>query len=223
MKAKKVGSGRGGGSGNGRGGGGSAAGRGGSTAGRGGAGGNAEAKLGGGSGAGRGGSTAGRGGAGGNAEAIERVADAVAGESAEALAGELGAAGIVKDPGKLVANLKTTIRRLMVEEGTYKKGKTYQVEAAASTMLLWRKIRDAAMRTEAPTIVETSRESDSRTKLNPVFQLYVQFTNLLRHDLRALALNFDAKALPADDEDEGNDVLSQLMRRRAEDDAEEDE
>lgn len=194
MKAKKVGSGRGGGSGNGRGGGGSAAGRGGGSA--------AEH---------------------GGAEAIERVADAVAGESAEALAGELGAAGIVKDPGKLVANLKTTIRRLMVEEGTYKKGKTYQVEAAASTMLLWRKIRDAAMRTEAPTIVETSRESDSRTKLNPVFQLYVQFTNLLRHDLRALALNFDAKALPADDEDEGNDVLSQLMRRRAEDDAEEDE
>lgn len=180
---------------------------------------------GGGSGNGRGGggSAAGRGGAGGNAEAIERVADAVAGESAEALAGELGAAGIVKDPGKLVANLKTTIRRLMVEEGTYKKGKTYQVEAAASTILLWRKIRDAAMRTEGPTIVETSRESDSRTKLNPVFQLYVHFTNLLRRDLRALALNFDAKALPADDEDEGNDVLSQLMRRRAEDDAEEDE
>lgn len=147
----------------------------------------------------------------------KKAVDKLAEDAAEQLAEQVGAALPVKDPKKLVKNLSTTIKRYMNEDGTYKSSKTYQVEAAASTLLLWRKIRDEALQITDPTITETSRESDSRMKLHPLFQLYVQFTNLLRHDLRALALNFDAKSLQPDEEDDKNDALASLMKRREED------
>lgn len=117
---------------------------------------------------------------------------------------------------KKLANLKTYIRKTLKENGLYKKEMTHQVELTASTLLIFRKIRDDILvAEEPPMITEVSREGESRKKENPIYNLYGKFADLLRRDLRALKMNQELTRGREDKDemiDSANDPLKKLMQ-----------
>lgn len=151
------------------------------------------------------------------ADAIERKEDAVGdvavrGVGAEAKGSEVAAtdALTLEEATKKLENLRRTIRKLLNEQGKYRKELTYQVEVAASTLLAWRKVRDEAISIQRIVLRETSREGDERWKAHPIFEMYAKMTDVLRRDLRALQMNKEReKAL--EDDGEGGDGLTELM------------
>ena len=112
------------------------------------------------------------------------------------------------------------LRKVLKDEGLYRKEMSQQVELTASTLLVFRKIRDAALdEIEKATIKETSREGDTRIKNNPIFFLYKEMADLLRRDLRALNMNKELTKGKTDKiNDEEEDALALLMRKQSEDD-----
>ena len=116
----------------------------------------------------------------------------------------------LEEATKKLENLRRTIRKLLNEQGKYRKELTYQVEVAASTLLAWRKVRDEAISIQRIVLRETSREGDERWKAHPIFEMYAKMTDVLRRDLRALQMNKEReKAL--EDDGEGGDGLTELM------------
>lgn len=112
------------------------------------------------------------------------------------------------------------LRKVLKDEGLYRKEMSQQVELTASTLLVFRKIRDAALsESEEPTVVEMSREGFSRQKANPIYFLYEKMADLLRRDLRALNMNKELtkgkEDKPLDEEEDG---LAMLMRDFKEED-----
>ena len=112
------------------------------------------------------------------------------------------------------------LRKVLKDEGLYRKEMSQQVELTASTLLVFRKIRDAALdEIEKATIKETSREGDTRIKNNPIFFLYKEMADLLRRDLRDLNMNKELTKGKTDKiNDEEEDALALLMRKQSEDD-----
>lgn len=151
----------------------------------------------------------GKNGADGDAEAARSsVAASVA--TAEAAAMKL------EEATKKLENLRRTIRKLLNEQGKYRKELTYQVEVAASTLIAWRKVRDEAISIQRIVLKETSREGDERWKAHPIFEMYAKMTDVLRRDLRALQMNKEReKAM--EDEGDGGDGLTELMAALGED------
>lgn len=116
----------------------------------------------------------------------------------------------LEEATKKLENLRRTIRKLLNEQGKYRKELTYQVEVAASTLMAWRKVRDEAITVRSIVLRETSREGDERWKAHPIFEMYAKMTDVLRRDLRALQMNKEReKAL--EDDGEGGDGLTELM------------
>lgn len=116
----------------------------------------------------------------------------------------------LEEATKKLENLRRTIRKLLNEQGKYRKELTYQVEVAASTLMAWRKVRDEAITVQRIVLRETSREGDERWKAHPIFEMYAKMTDVLRRDLRALQMNKEReKAL--EDDGEGGDGLTELM------------
>lgn len=106
------------------------------------------------------------------------------------------------------------LRKVLKEEGLYRKEMSQQVELTASTLLVYRKIRDVALSDdETPTVTETSREGFSRQKANPIFFLYEKMADLLRRDLRALNMNKELTKGKDDKTDDEEDGLAMLMKR----------
>lgn len=126
---------------------------------------------------------------------------------------------------KKLNNLKTYIRKTLKENGLYKKEMTHQVELTASTLLIFRKIRDDILLAEEnPIIEETSREGDKRKKENPIYNLYGKFADLLRRDIRALKMNQELTRGKDDKEEkieESNDPLKVLMQNLDDEDNDE--
>ena len=124
------------------------------------------------------------------------------------------------DTGKKLEMMIRYLRKVLKDEGLYRKEMSQQVELTASTLLVFRKVRDAALdEIEKATIKETSREGDTRIKNNPIFFLYKEMADLLRRDLRALNMNKEltkGKTDKINDEEEG--ALALLMRQQSEDD-----
>ena len=117
-------------------------------------------------------------------------------------------------PEKMLDNLIRTLRQTLKDEGLYKPEMARQVELTASTLMVFRKVRDVVLRAdEKATVKETSREGDARIKNNPVFFLYKEMADLLQRNLRALNMN---KELTKGREDKTNgnedDPLAMLMR-----------
>lgn len=93
-------------------------------------------------------------------------------------------------PEAQLEDLKRYIKKVLNEAGMYRPEMTYQVELTASTMQIFKKIRDEILVNEAPPIIEEkSREGDMRKKENPIYTLYGKFADLLRRDLRSLNMN----------------------------------
>lgn len=123
------------------------------------------------------------------------------------------------DNGKKLEMMIRYLRKILKDEGIYRKEMSQQVELTASTLLVFRKVRDVVLSdNESALIIETSREGDKRVKNNPVFFLYKEMADLLRRDLRALNMNKELtkgkEDLKTDDED---DALAVLMRQQTED------
>ena len=108
----------------------------------------------------------------------------------------------------------------MTKEGLYRPEMARQLELTASTLMVFRVVRDVAIRlNQDVTIKETSREGDARIKNNPVIYQYIQVADLLQRNLRALNMN---KELTRGKDDKVNesedDPLALLMKEQKEDD-----
>ena len=124
------------------------------------------------------------------------------------------------ETGKKLEMMIRYRRKVLKDEGLYRKEMSQQVELTASTLLVFRKVRDEALNEiEKATIKETSREGDTRIKNNPIFFLYKEMADLLRRDLRALNMNKELTKGKTDKiNDEEEDALALLMRQQSEDD-----
>ena len=122
------------------------------------------------------------------------------------------------DPEKTLDGLIRTLRQTLTKQGLYTPEMARQVELTASTLLLFRKVRDVAMsEAESVTIKETSREEHSRIKNNPIFFLYKEYADLLQRNLRALNMNKELTKGKDDKQTETDvDPLALLMRDQAE-------
>lgn len=118
------------------------------------------------------------------------------------------------DPEKTLDGLIRTLRQTLMKQGLYTPEMARQVELTASTLLLFRKVRDVAMsEAESVTIQETSREEHSRIKNNPIFFLYKEYADLLQRNLRALNMNKELTKGKDDKQSESDvDPLALLMR-----------
>ena len=122
-----------------------------------------------------------------------------------------------QDPEKTLDGLVRTLRQTLTKADIYRPEMARQVELTASTLMVFRKVRDAVLHElEAVTVKETSREGDSRIKNNPVFFLYKEMADLLQRNLRAL--NMNKELTKGNDKQTENDVdpLALLMRDQAE-------
>ena len=125
-----------------------------------------------------------------------------------------------KTPEKTLDGLIRTMRQTLTKEGLYRPEMARQVELTASTLMVFRVVRDVAIRlNQDVTIKETSREGDARIKNNPVIYQYIQVADLLQRNLRALNMN---KELTRGKDDKVNesedDPLALLMKEQKEDD-----
>jgi hypothetical protein len=118
------------------------------------------------------------------------------------------------DPEKTLDGLIRTLRQTLMKQGLYTPEMARQVELTASTLLLFRKVRDVAMsEAESVTIKETSREEHSRIKNNPIFFMYKEYADLLQRNLRALNMNKELTKGKDDKQSESDvDPLALLMR-----------
>lgn len=127
------------------------------------------------------------------------------------------------DLEKRLEGLKTVIRRTLKAAGKYRSEMTQQVELTATTLLIFRKIRDEILSHDEPPIIEEkSREGDCRKKENPIYTMYRDFANLLRRDLRALSMNKELARRDKEDDDaeEGKGTLITLMKELNKEDEE---
>ena len=116
---------------------------------------------------------------------------------------------------KMLKSLKDYMRRALTERGKYSGEYTYQVEIAAMSVILTRKVWDIAMEeTEKPVLTEKSREGDVRAKENPIFTLYIKLAAQARRDLRALQMNKEIEK--GVETGGGDDALTQLMQSMTE-------
>ena len=125
-----------------------------------------------------------------------------------------------QDPEKKLDGLVRTLRQTLTKADIYRPEMARQVELTASTLMVFRKVREAVLHElEAVTVKETSREGDSRIKNNPVFFLYKEMADLLQRNLRALNMNKELTK-GKDDKQTENDVdpLALLMKEQKEDD-----
>ena len=126
--------------------------------------------------------------------------------------------GKKNDPEKTLDGLIRTLRQTLTKENLYRPEMARQVELTASTLMVFRKVRDVVIQEcESVTIKETSREGDGRIKNNPMFFLYKEMADLLQRNLRALNMN---KELTKGRDDKMNgsedDPLAILMREQQE-------
>lgn len=125
-----------------------------------------------------------------------------------------------QDPEKTLDGLVRTLRQTLTKADIYRPEMARQVELTASTLMVFRKVRDAVLHElEAVTVKETSREGDSRIKNNPVFFLYKEMADLLQRNLRALNMNKElTKGRDDKVNDDEADPLALLMKEQKEDD-----
>ena len=128
-------------------------------------------------------------------------------------------AALDKTPEKTLDGLIRTLRQTLKDENLYRPEMARQVELTASTLMVWRKVRDAVIQEcERVTIKETSREGDGRIKNNPMFFLYKEMADLLQRNLRALNMNKElTKGRDDKMNDSDDDPLALLMKEQQED------
>ncbi|MCS2271551.1 hypothetical protein NXV31_16565 [Bacteroides fragilis] len=115
--------------------------------------------------------------------------------------------------GDKIENIKTVIRRHLQKADVYAPELSYQIELAASDILLYRKLREKALSEDTPiTVKEYSRENKPREKINPVFAAMKEQADVVRRDLRSLYMNRELKRNEKAKENE-SDPLEEMMKK----------
>lgn len=114
--------------------------------------------------------------------------------------------------------LKRYVRDVLKERGLYEKEMCYQVELLASDLMVFRRIRDEAIKPEtALLMVEVSREGEKRAKENPIFVMMTRYADRVRKDLKALLMNREIQ--PSENVRlKDDDPLTELMGELSKDD-----
>lgn len=111
-----------------------------------------------------------------------------------------------------IDSLKRYIRGILQERDKYSKEMSYQIELLASDLLVFRRIRDEALKEETTlTVIEKSRENCDRVKENPVFILMARYADRVRKDLRSLMMNQEIQPGGEAGKTKEDDPLSRLM------------
>lgn len=110
--------------------------------------------------------------------------------------------------GKKINCIKRYVRGVLKAAGKWSPEMAYQVELLASDLLLFRELRDDVERHGA-TIVETSREGFTRTRLRPSVPAMREQAKAVREDLKVLLMN---RALDREEgAAAGDELLARLM------------
>ena len=115
---------------------------------------------------------------------------------------------------KPVNSWRTYIRRLLNEDGSYKRKYTYQVALAAQSMKLLQECYLEIMRLpegQRFSLEEISREGNARKVSNPMVLTYIRIDAMCRNNLRALGLNMD-NLIGGQSQGESDDPLANLMK-----------
>ena len=121
---------------------------------------------------------------------------------------------------KDIRNLRTYMRRLLSEDGSYQRKYSYQLTMAAQSLRLLQECYVEIMRAKPGTrftVDEKSREGNGRKSKHPLISAYCQIDAICRANLRALGMNMERLAssgLPA----EGQDMLVTLMKNLTQED-----
>ena len=115
-----------------------------------------------------------------------------------------------KEYDKKVKELRRWIRNLLEKKELYSPELTYQVEVAASVLVIF---RDVARKTYGAdvTITEKSREGNPREIKNPVYDTYCMMAKVAQNSLRSLMMNKEIRPDKKTDSADGNDMLTTLM------------
>lgn len=114
---------------------------------------------------------------------------------------------IALDPHKQVYNVRRYIIRLLKEQNSYSPELSYQVELLATSIIVYKKIRDEIFKEDfSMTVEEISREGNTKLKAHPIMFLYIKQDQVVRRNLKSLRMN-----LELDDKHAGNDDLRQLI------------
>ena len=115
---------------------------------------------------------------------------------------------------KPVNSWRTYIRRLLNEDGSYKRKYTYPVALAAQSMKLLQECYLEIMRLpegQRFSLEEISREGNARKVSNPMVLTYIRIDAMCRNNLRALGLNMD-NLIGGQSQGESDDPLANLMK-----------
>lgn len=110
---------------------------------------------------------------------------------------------------KKVQTLKRWIKGLLEKKGIYSPELTYQVEIAASILVVFRDVARQVYGKDV-TITELSRENNSRKVKDPAYDVYCMMAKVAQNSLKSLMMN---KEIRPDNRDSGveDDALSKLM------------
>lgn len=115
-----------------------------------------------------------------------------------------------KEYNKKVKELKRWIRTLLEKNELYSPELTYQVEVAASILVVF---RDVAKKTYGKdvTITEKSREGHPREIKNPAYDTYCMMAKAAQNSLKSLMMNREIRPEKKIESGEDNDILTNLM------------
>ena len=118
--------------------------------------------------------------------------------------------------GDKIENIKTVIRRHLQKADVYAPELSYQIELAASDILLYRKLREKALSEDTHiTVTEYSREGKPREKINPVFAAMKEQADVVRRDLRHTDCGRPCRELKRNEKAKENesDPLEEMMKK----------
>ena len=114
----------------------------------------------------------------------------------------------MKESEKKLRGLRARIRKMLREAGKWAPEMGYQVEQLATDLLVYRRLRDDIME-NGVTMTERSREGYPRERPRPSMQLFKQYGDAVRADLKVLLMN---RALDREDGgSQGDELLAKLM------------
>lgn len=109
-----------------------------------------------------------------------------------------------------IKNKKRLLLATLRKAGRYSADLCQQAEVAAALAIKIQDYRAVMLQPDySPILTEQSREGNSRSRVNDLERLYLQYLEQYQMALRALGMNIDAKERKND----GNDTLNEFLAR----------
>lgn len=115
-----------------------------------------------------------------------------------------------------VEALKRQIKEKLKKAECYDPEMDYQIEIAATDILVYRKLREEAINgVDDIVITEKSREGNDRSRVNPIYETLQKQADVVRKDLRALYMNREIARKGK--KNDSSDPMMEFMRSVTED------